>query len=121
MYMKLFAGSLLALGLSFTSLNANVEATKDCCARKLACCASKGACCLADTKLGCCEQGMKCCADNKGCCAAVQKCCTSGSACCNESKACCGVKVKTTCGDAVNKCTNANSSRMVVLHSQRKG
>jgi hypothetical protein len=60
MLTKLFAGSLLALGLLFAGVTAAAEKPQDCCAAKLACCAPRGGCCVADARLGCCDKGLKC-------------------------------------------------------------
>ena len=91
MFTKLFAGSLLVLGLLFTGAFAAGEKFKDCCSSNLACCKEMSACCVADAKLGCCEKGLKCCTENNGCCAAIQKICIEGADCCNEAKPCCGL------------------------------
>lgn len=91
MFTKMFAGSLLALGLLVARVAVSDDKPKDCCAANLACCKDKNACCEPKTRLGCCEKGLKCCAENKGCCAVVQKPGTEGSASDHhEAKACCG-------------------------------
>jgi hypothetical protein len=85
--LKLFAGLVLSLGLTFSG-SGEVTVKSDCCAQKLACCAQGKGCCDG-AKLGCCAKGMACCAKDLGCCA-VEACCQKGAACCDEAKACCG-------------------------------
>ena len=72
MFMKLFAGSLLGLGMLVSGAVSADQKSQDCCAAKLACCQPKSACCGA-TKAA--EKTASCCTMKLDGGDAVKACC----------------------------------------------
>jgi hypothetical protein len=108
MLLKLFAGSILGLGLLLPGVAAE-QKPLDCCAANLACCRANLPCCQSAAKAGCCAKGQKCCAEGMACCTVAHQTSAKRVASLTGAKACscCAMKTTPKAGVQVADCCTA--------------
>lgn len=83
MLTKLFAGLIVAAGLTVTGYSV-AGSGKSCCFPGSECCFPGSECCT-----DCCAAGADCCFSGSPCCDAGADCCFPGSPCCAAGAGCC--------------------------------